>query len=152
VQAVNPDAKPWHDFVVKIREWARINNPAMYAYIHPRTSIDGAELLKGGHFTVEEAVDMTLFKGSFDDTAKKAALTACPLPVVKVSVPVADPNFIYQAPVKKGKKAPMVPMQNIPVPAWPGGVNLKPGSLVQDQAPAVSAEAINKLVASLATK
>jgi hypothetical protein len=62
-----------------MRAYSIQHNPLLYAYTHPRSVYDGAEMLKAG-FTINETADMAVFKFSFDESAKKAALTACPLP------------------------------------------------------------------------
>lgn len=83
--ARNQKALPWLNWVHKIRAWAKDNNPQMYAYTHPRACYDGADLLADG-FSVEETAEMVVFKWTFDETAKRAALTANPLPTLDMAL------------------------------------------------------------------
>jgi hypothetical protein len=77
--AHNPNALPWVNWVHRMRAYSLQHNPLLYAYTHPRAVYDGAEMLKSG-FTVSEAADMAVWKWSFDESFKKAALASCPLP------------------------------------------------------------------------
>ncbi len=80
----NAKAMPWLQWVHKLRAFAKINNPALYAYTHPRACYDGAEMLADG-FTVAQCADAVVFKQTFDATAKLAALQNCPLPTEEMA-------------------------------------------------------------------
>ena len=75
----NQKALPWLTWVHRMRSWATINNPSMFVYLHPRACYDGADLLADGD-TSADCADACVFKGTFDSTAKAAALHANPLP------------------------------------------------------------------------
>lgn len=81
VKSINPKGLVWMKWVHKLREFALVNNPQLFAYCTPRACIDGAHLISDG-FAAETLADMVVFKDTFDSTAKGEALKKCPLPSI----------------------------------------------------------------------
>lgn len=66
---LNPYARPYVDWLHKLRAWARINDPRLL--VTPRAALRGAELL-ALDWPVEDVVDAVLWKGLLPERKTKA--------------------------------------------------------------------------------
>jgi len=88
--AENPNAAPWINWVQTVRETVKRLDLKVVA--SPRSSIQGARLLRDGKFTPSKVADMVLFKGIDADTKAKI-LAGNPMPKVQtVQKPKPQPK------------------------------------------------------------
>lgn len=80
--AINANAKPWLDWVRKVRGFC--TDHALRMWASPRASFVGADLLKDSGWDAKFIADTVLFKGIDPDTRQRI-LDACPLPTFEVT-------------------------------------------------------------------
>lgn len=75
---INPDAKPWVQWIKKVRKHAAEYHP--HLVVSPRAAMRGAELLLTGLFSPDEIAAGTVFIGGCDKDTVAKILSKCPLP------------------------------------------------------------------------